>query len=81
MSRFRINVGLKKISDAKMPAPSILVLPSISLQSEKGIIIWLLRSTVAITSSQPFWGGSASTLARRSAEEEFSSINLSPFAH
>jgi len=64
-----------------MPAPSILVLPGTSQLSERGIIIWLLRSTVAITSSQPFWGGSASTLARRSAEEELSSINLSPFAH
>jgi hypothetical protein len=81
MSKFRISVGLKKISDAKMHAPSIPVLPSTSQLSEKGIIIWLLRSTVAITSSQPFWGGSAFTPVKRSVEEVSCSIFLFPSAH
>jgi len=54
---------------------------NIFVQSLKGIVTKPLRSIEEIISSQLFWGESVSTLARRSAEEGFSSINLSPFAH
>jgi hypothetical protein len=81
MSASRTSVGLKSILAVKMLALSTPVLLNISQQSGKRIMIEPLSSTVAITSSQPFWDGSAFTPVKRSAEEVSCSIFLFPCAH